>query len=341
MKKILESLSVMLDILKSFIIAVMIIVAIIVSLSSIIHNVFKIREIYAEDTNSYKQLVTVNQNRMNIQIKGGGDKTIVILSDYATPSPIIQYKTYMDKLLGEYRVIILEYFGYGFSLSSKEERTSANIANEIKIALGQYGVNGNFSILANGTSSLYAYTYTMLYPNDVNRLILVDGVYPETIKENFVQKLVKDKKTNAILNSYAELTGFARIVSYVNPSTFGIDKMREYGFSDQDIKFYRRMIANRFYTSTMRNEIKKLQENMENLQNYKLPEYLPVTQILSQEYVDEYQNYKDEKVIQKNIEEYANNIITNTEIQRVVVVDGKKNLNIYNPDAVVQEILSQ
>ena len=35
-----------------------------------------------------------------------------------------------------------------------------------------------------------------------------------------------------------------------------------------------------------------LMENIESLENYEFPDYLPVTQILSKEYVQEFKNYK-------------------------------------------------
>lgn len=341
MKSALAYVSMIFDVIKSFVTAVIIVVAIIMAITSILHNVFKIREIYKEDTTGYKSLVSVDENRMNVQVTGNGDKTIVILSDFATPSPIIQYKTYVDRLVNSYKVVVIEYFGYGFSLSTKEERTSEKIAHEIKTALEQSNITGNYTILANGISSVYAYEYTNIYSEEVEQLIIVDGIYPATIKDNYLKKLIEDEKTNAIINSYAEKTGFARILSYIKPQNFAIDKMKEYNFSKSDISLYRTMIANRFYTSTMRNEIKKLSDNMQNLKDYTLPEYLPVIQILSKEYVTEYHNYKKDKLIDKDIQEYANEIITNAEIQKVVVIDGNKNLNLYNPDEVIEVILAE
>lgn len=341
MKSFLAYVSMILDILKSFIIALIVILVSIFALIGILHNVLKIREIYKEDNTGYKNLVWVDKNRMNTQIVGEGEKTIVILSDFATPSPIIQYKTYVDRLSSSYKVVIVEYFGYGYSLSTNEDRNSSQIAHEVKTALEQCGINGSYTILANGYSSIYAFTYANLYPENIERLVVVDGIYPSSIKENYIKQYYKDKETNAVINSYFEITGYARILSYLKPDIFGIDKMKEYDFSETDISVYRKMIANRFCTKTMRNEIKKLIENIQALENYEYPDYLPVTQILSKEYVQEFQNYKKGKFINKDIEEYANDLITNSQIQETVIVEGSRNLNLSNPDAVVQKILAQ
>ena len=98
LKNIMVDISVLVEILKSFLIMCIVVIAIVATLSAIIHNVLKIREIYAEDTTGYKKLVSVDSNRMNVQVVGDGEKTIVILSSFGTPSPILQYKTYTDSL---------------------------------------------------------------------------------------------------------------------------------------------------------------------------------------------------------------------------------------------------
>lgn len=346
MQKFLKSLSVsiaiFLEVLKSFLIMCLVIVAIFVALSSIIHNVFKIREIYSQDKTGYKNFVTVKTNRMNVQVTGEGDRTAVILSSFGTPSPIIQYKTYANFLASNgYRVVILEYFGYGYSLSSKEPRTVDNIVSEINMALEASEIYGPFTFIANGTSGLYAEAYENAFPGSIERLVLIDSVYPATIKEKFMKEHISDEEFNVTLTSVAELSGYARILSYVNPSMFGIDKMKEYGFSKDDITFYRKMIANRFYTSTMVKEYKALADNMEKYKDYTFPDYLNVTQILSSEYIEEFENYKKEKLLNKDLEEYANDMITNEDIQKVVVVEGEKeNLNISNPEEVEREFLN-
>lgn len=338
MKKVLDWLALMLEILKSFLIMVLVVTAIFIALSSIIHNLFRIREVYQEDA-GYKTLVSVDGNRMNVQVRGEGEKTIVILSDFGVPSPLIQYKTYVDSLASSYRVVVVEYFGYGNSLSTKLSRNNSKFVHEIITALESSNIYGPYTILANGTSSIYAYDLVSAYPENVERLVLVDPIYPKAYEEDYLKKQLEEKETNVTLTSYTGVTGFARILSYVKPDIFGIDKMQEYGFSKEDIKYYRKMIANRFYTKEMRHEMKEMAKNISDVSYYKFGEYLPVTQILTSEYVDEYKAYKKDNLITKDLEEYAEELITNSEIQKTVVIDSRKSPNIYNPTAVVEEIL--
>ena len=346
MKKFLNSvltdIAIIWEIIKSFIIMTLVVIAIFTALAVIVHNVLKIREVYSEDTSGYKNLVSVDNNRMNVYVEGTGDKTIVILSNFGNPSPIIQYKTYIDRLVSNnYRVAVVEYFGYGYSLSTKNNRNIGYIVHEINEALTISGINGPYTILANGTSGIYAESYVNNFPDLVDRLVLIDSIYPETIKEEYMKKYIADRKTNITITSVAELTGYARLLSYIKPETFGIDKMKEYGFSTDDIATYRKMIASRFYTKTMRKEYKALPESMELFKDYRFPEYLNVSQILSDEYIEEYSKYKEEKLLSKDVKEYAEDLITNPEIQKIYIVEGKKdNLNLYNPDGVVNTIIN-
>jgi pimeloyl-ACP methyl ester carboxylesterase len=339
MKKITFFLATIWENLKSFLIAVLIFVAIIIAVSSIIHNVLKIKEIYSEDKMGYKNLTNVNDNRMNINVVGTGDQTIVILPAFGESSPIEMYKTYADRLSENYRVVTIEYFGYGYSLSSKDERTNAKFAQEINSALVDAKISGPYIIIANGTSSMYAYTYANMYADSVQKLVVIDGVYPSSIKDTYTKKYVKDLTTNISMTSYAELTGYARILSYISPSTFKIDKMKKLGYSKEDIKFYRKMIANRFYSGTMRREIKALASNMEELEDYQYPEYLQVTQILSTGYINEVKELVEENKAKTILSTYANNLITNSLIQNIVTIQGEKDcLSLDNPDSVVEAI---
>ena len=101
------------------------------------------------------------------------------------------------------------------------------------------------------------------------------------------------------------------------------------------------MIANRYYTGTMKREIKELKTNMQNLQSYQYPSFLTVNQVLSTGYIDEVKQLVKENKTKTNLEKYANDMITNADIQDVVTVEGKKsNLSLDNPDKVIEAILN-
>ena len=97
----------------------------------ITHNVLRFEEISINYTGEYKKLYDSKDSMMNVYVTGGGNQTILIMSGFAVSSPTLEYKALADELGKEYRVVIVEYPGTGFSLSTKDERTNKNIVEEI------------------------------------------------------------------------------------------------------------------------------------------------------------------------------------------------------------------
>lgn len=60
-------------------------------------------------------LVEVNGHNMSVYIEGKGDKTLVFLSGGGTCSPILDFKSLYSLLTDEYKIVVVEKFGYGFS----------------------------------------------------------------------------------------------------------------------------------------------------------------------------------------------------------------------------------
>ena len=61
------------------------------------------------------QLVEVDGHNMSIYTEGEGDHTLVFLSGWGTPSPILDFKALYSRLSDENKIAVVEKFGYGFS----------------------------------------------------------------------------------------------------------------------------------------------------------------------------------------------------------------------------------
>ena len=59
--------------------------------------------------------VEVDGQNMNIYTEGEGSHTLVFMSGWKVPSPIYEYKPLYSKLSDDYRCVVIEKFGYGFS----------------------------------------------------------------------------------------------------------------------------------------------------------------------------------------------------------------------------------
>lgn len=309
----------------------------------ILHNVLKMSELTIKYTGDYKKMVPVYEEEnkfMNSYVVGEGSKTLVILSAFGSQSPIIQYKTLLEGLKDDYKVVIIEYFGYGYSMSIKKPRTNENIASEIKKTLELREIYGPYVLIAHETSNMYAMKFQEMYPDLVQGIVSIDGLYPSEIEDDYRAKQISNKVSNVNITSIFELTGFERIASYVSLKTFYIDKMQEMPdvYTKEDIAVYRNRIGSQYLSRTMVREINKLQDNMNEMKEYKYPTYLPVLELLSSESVKLYSYDKDSGASKVNLYELANNVITNPEIQRMSLIEGDYMLQLTNPTTTINTI---
>lgn len=333
-----------LDFIKDFLIAWGLKILVVIFALIIMHNVTKISEISSRYKGEYKNLTPIYEDEkkfMNYYEAGDGP-TVVILPEFGSQSPVVQYKTLVDSLKDTHRVVVVEYFGYGFSMSMKEhERINDVIVEEIVKLLEYRQISGPYTLIAADTSSIYAMRFQQRYPELVSSIISIDSVYPAEINDNYRMNVIRDRISNVNINSIWELTGFERIVSYLSPKTFYIDKMKELkdNYTDEEISVYRNRIGSAYLTRTMVREINKLEENMDQMKNYTYPSGLPVLQILSSEKKEIYEYAKNSGDSKVNLMDLAEGTITNSEIQKIEVVNGDdKMLQLSNPAGLIQVI---
>ena len=341
--KVFLKIGVFFDVLKGFIISVGLKLLIVILFCTIIHNVLKMTELSSKYSGEYKNLIPIYQSKMlNVYSKGSGDKTIVILPGFGSQSPIMQYKPLIEAFKDEYRVIVIEYFGYGYSMEISEERTNENMASEIKLALDYLGISDKFILMPHSISNMYAMCFSIMYPEKVEAIISIDGLYPAEIKDDYYKIKMDDMKKNVNFTSIVEYTGFARILSYLKPSIFYIDKMKEMTnvYTSEDIKIYRNRIGSSYLTRTMVREINNTKQNMEQLKDFKYRDDLPVLQVLSSDTVKEYSDAKKNGDSKIDLKELSNNVISNYDIQKIVIINGDHMLQLTNINELAKEIRS-
>lgn len=332
-----------LDAIKDFFVAWGLKILLFLFVCMILHNVVKMSEISTRYTGQYKNLVMVypEENKMmNIYTVGEGPKTIVILAGFGSQSPIIQYKALAEGLKDEYKVAIVEYFGYGYSMGINKDRTSENIVNEVKKALELYGVHGPYVLMPHSHANVYAMQFQQAYPELVQSIISIDGQIPAELNDNYYKTKHSENVANINLTSIFELTGFERVLSLVREDIFYIDKMRTMYeiYGEEEISVYRNRIGSNYLSRTMVREIKKLEENMMAMNEYKYPDYLPTLQIFAGDTIKEYEDAKKNLGAKVDITELSNTLITNPEIQKVETVEGDHMIHLTNVNDLVATI---
>ena len=344
LNKILFKIFGVFELIKDFLVTWGLKILAVIFILMILHNVVKMSEISTRYTGQYKNLTMVydeDNKMMNMYTIGEGPKTIVILAGFGSQSPIIQYKALAEGLKDEYKVVIVEYFGYGYSMSMKKNpRTNENIVNEVKKALEVYGVPGPYVLASHSHSHLYAMYFQETYPELVQAIVSIDGLYPAQINDKYYQTKQQEDISNINITSIFELTGFERILSYVREDIFYITEMRKMPeiYGKEEISVYRNRIGSNYLSRTMVREINKLEDNMREMLDYKYPDYLPTLQILASDTVKQYEDAKKNLGATVDLTELSNNMITNSTIQKIETVEGNHMLHLTNVNDLVATI---
>ncbi len=321
---------------KDFVFRTVILILIIICIGMIFNGLGKIMEAMSPYEGKYYRAIEVNEGSstfLNCYIaEENKNKTIVILSAHDQFSPVIRYKALADELSSDFRVVIVEDYGYGFSENTNDERTNEVIAKELNDVLNNMNVSTPYTLLANEESMLYAMKLQSMYPDRVVALVNVDGYIPSLIKGMEYQNLISKKVSNEKMTYYLEKTGIESVLSYFKPNEFGIDKIEAMAdhYGEDEIAVYRNRIANNFLSKVKLKETQKLQDNMKELVDYQYPADVGVLSIASSGNTEYYNELKKQKVISEDYLTLVNKLVTNTGLHRVVSIEGDKGLEISN-----------
>lgn len=85
-------------------------------------------------------MTQVKQREMSVYIAGQGDCTLVFLPGGGIVSPILDFKALTSDLTSEFKVVIIEKFGYGFSNEIDEARDVDSLVEEARQAKNPPGI---------------------------------------------------------------------------------------------------------------------------------------------------------------------------------------------------------
>ena len=134
------------------VLAMMIILVLFVIISFVRHKICSSKE--KDLRTPLGALVEVNGHNMSVYIEGKGDKTLVFLSGGGTCSPILDFKSLYSLLTDEYKIVVVEKFGYGFSDVVDEKRDIDTILSETRMALDKAEVQGPYILCPHSMSGL-------------------------------------------------------------------------------------------------------------------------------------------------------------------------------------------
>ena len=217
------------------------------------------------------EFVEVDGHNMNIYVEGEGDHTIVFMSGWGTESPIYDFRPLYSKLSSDYKCVVIEKFGYGFSDEIDGERDFDTILRQDREALAKMGIEGPFILCAHSLSGLEADLWAQKYPEEVEAIIGLDMSSANysglaEIKEGFAQK------SAITLNKAVRFIGINRFLMTISES--------DETYTDEEWKQYTALVCRNQSNDTVCRENDAIGEVCEEINVAALPA-APTLQFIS------------------------------------------------------------
>jgi pimeloyl-ACP methyl ester carboxylesterase len=277
-------------------------------ISTITNNILKVIE--KNKCKAPGVMVDVNGEKMHVYSQGNGSKTIVLLSGFGTPSPVVDFAPLIRELKTNYTVVVVENFGYGWSDLTNKPRTIDNIMEETRTALKEAGFKPPYILMPHSVSGIYSLYYANKYPNEISAVVGIDASVPAEYSDRS-----KSGVNYGYLDTIEEFTGLVRIATKVEPS-LGKIQAPEGTYTEDEQKLYRLMLCWRYHNKTMVNEGNNGVANYGATVNMKFPETIPVLYLLSQTSSDNYKSSGEDWV------EMHQEVIGDSDQSKIIVLPG-------------------
>ena len=208
------------------------------------------------------ELVEVNGHNMSIYTEGEGDKTLVFMSGGGTCSPILDFKSLYSLLSSEYKIAVVEKFGYGFSDIVDEKRDIDTILSETRMALDKTGIHGPYVLCPHSLSGLEALYWAQKYPDEVEAIVGLDMAVPDYYDEMNISIPTME------LGHYAAVLGITRWT----PNLAESDAIKYGTLSEKEKDIYRAVFYQKTATKTMINEAKVVKDNAKIVKENGIPQ---------------------------------------------------------------------
>lgn len=152
------------------------------------------------------QYVEVDGHKMNIYTEGKGEHTLLFLSGSGTAAPVLDFKSLYSLLNNDYKIVVIEKFGYGFSDVAGTERSFETILRQDREALAKAGIEGPFVLCPHSMSGLEAIMWAQDYPDEVEAIVGLDMALPRSYDNFDFEGTLKTEK----LASFARDLGIVR-----------------------------------------------------------------------------------------------------------------------------------
>ncbi len=171
------------------------------------------------------ELVSINGHKIHVYIDGNADSpAIVLMSGHCTVAPVYDFKVLYEKLLRDFKVIVIEKFGYGYSDICESPCDIDTLVGVQRQALKTLGETGPYVLAPHSMSGLEAIRWKQKFPDEVSAIIGIDMATPLSFS---VWKEQDIKKTVRLMKVLRGL-GLARALSSISTLSLTEEEIEQY-----------------------------------------------------------------------------------------------------------------
>ncbi len=243
------------------VVAVISLIAIFLIVSYINHKIQLSKEdkLFAQ---SIGTSVEVNEHLLNVYTEGSGEKTLVFLSGGGTSSPILDFKSLYSQLSDEYKIVVVEKAGYGFSeISNKSPRDIDTLLSETRQALLLSEIKGPYVLCPHSMSGLEALYWAQNYTDEVEAIVGLDMAVPQ---------MYEDMNINLPMLNILSFVANIGVTRWF-PSIAESDAIKYGTLSEKERDLCRAVFYRRTQTTDMINEISEVKSNTKIVKQNGMP----------------------------------------------------------------------
>jgi pimeloyl-ACP methyl ester carboxylesterase len=183
------------------------------------------------------QLVAVNDHRLHVYAEGQGDLTLVFLAGSGTTAPVLDFKGLTGRLSDDYRTVVVERAGYGWSDDGGTPRDIDTVLRETRRALEGAGERPPYVLYPHSMSALEALHWANRYPDEVAAIIGLDPAVPP------VYEVMPPPRLTLSLAAFTSRTGLLRLAPSLCREAAVVDHLTDTETSAYCSLMYRRTIT--------------------------------------------------------------------------------------------------
>lgn len=161
------------------------------------------------------KLVTVNGHKIHVYVQGNKNApTILFMSGHCTVSPVYDFKVLYEKLLPNFKIIVIEKFGYGYSDICKSPCDIDTLVQIQRQALNAIQETGPYILAPHSMSGIEAIRWKQKFPSEVLAIIGIDMATPLSFSvwtEKEIKKTVRLMKILRCFNLASILSSVSNL----------------------------------------------------------------------------------------------------------------------------------